>query len=110
MDKCRCCLDGCIHLKFREVPGEHARILHDSGFIMWGISNHIIRECELYPEKYHSWMEEFGQMSTNMLTEKEVSCFNECYEASEIQSKIQKCNDAILDISKLFLNTIENKK
>ena len=104
MDKCRRCLDGCIHLRFREVPG--ARALHDSGCIMWGMSSHIIRECELYPEKYHSWMEEFGQVSAKMLTEDELSCFNECYEANEIQ----KCLDDILDISKLFLNTIEKYK
>ena len=87
MDKCRCCLDRCIHLKFREVPG----VLHDDGFIRWGDSSHIIRECELYPEKYHSWMEEFGQVPRSMLTEKECSCFNECYEANEFQKILMIC-------------------
>ena len=98
MDKCRRCLDGCIHLRFREVPG--ARALHDSGCIMWGMSSHIIRECELYPEKYHSWMEEFGQVPRNMLTEKECSCFNECYEANEFQKSL----DDMFGIAQRFLD------
>ena len=29
MDKCRHCIDGCIHLISREVPGT----LHDNGFV-----------------------------------------------------------------------------
>ena len=52
MDKCKHCTDGCIHLISREVPGT----LHDNGFIRWRDPSHTIRECELYPEKYHSWM------------------------------------------------------
>ena len=66
MDKYKHCTDGCIHLISREVPGT----LHDNGFMRWRDPSHTIRECELYPEKYHSWMEEFGQVPRNMLTEK----------------------------------------
>ena len=45
-------------------------------------------------------MEEFGQMSTNMLTEKEYSCFNECYEANEFQKSL----DELLVVAQRFLD------
>ena len=96
MDKCKHCTDGCIHLISREVPGT----LHDNGFMRWRDPSHTIIECELYPEKYHSWMEEFGQVPRNMLTEKEYSCFNECYEANEFQKTL----DDILGVAQRFLD------
>ena len=45
-------------------------------------------------------MEEFGQVPRNMLTEKECSCFNECYEANEFQKSL----DDMLGIAQRFLD------
>ena len=45
-------------------------------------------------------MEEFGQVPRNMLTEKDYSCFNECYEANEFQKTL----DDILGVAQRFLD------
>lgn len=102
MCKCNHCIDGCVHLVTREVPGT----LHDDGFMRWRDPSHTIRECELYPEKYHSWMEKFGQMPRSMLTEEDYSCFNECYEANDFHKGL----DEMISLAQQIIDTIDKNK
>ncbi len=100
MSKHKHCL-GCIHCITREVPGE----FHCEDGLMWRDPPHKFRTCELYPEKYHSWMETFGQVSQNLLTDEDYSCFNDCYEGNEFSKSL----DEMITLAQDILDRIDKK-
>lgn len=97
--KKRHCIDGCIHYVIREIPGTK----HDDGMCVWVDPPKTVHTCELYPEKYYSWMEKFGQVPRNMLTPEDYSCFDECYVPNEGIRSLDK----MIDLAQQIIDKID---
>ena len=96
------CSHGCIHYKIREIPGTR----HNYKYFSTIDPPVKVRECELYPERYRAWMEEFGQIPTKMLTDEDYKVFDQCYEPNEITASLDK----MINLAKDILDNIDKKK
>lgn len=81
------CASGCIHYVTKQIPGT----LHHDGVFIYRDPARTLHTCELYPERYSNWMEEFGQVPIKMLTDKDYEIFNQCYVPNKITASLDKC-------------------
>ena len=95
------CIRGCIHYIIREIPGTK----HDCGLYCMVDPPKKVHDCELYPERYRSWMEEFGQIPQSMLTDEDYKVFDQCYEPNEFTAGLDK----MINLAQDILDNIDKK-